>query len=178
MAEYTRVKTTFEPIYDKNSRVLILGTFPSVKSREENFYYGHPQNRFWRLIANLTGEEVPTTIEEKKALLLQHKIALWDVGLECEIIGSSDSSIRNVVPADINRILRSAKIEKIIGNGEKACKLYEKYRITNKNITVIIVCTKFLPLNFDATNVINVPSIDATNIGIIGNTSNPTKETI
>ena len=146
MAEYTRVKTTFEPVYDKNSRVLILGTFPSVKSREEKFYYGHPQNRFWRLIANLTGEEVPTTIEEKKALLLQHKIALWDVVLECDIIGSSDSSIRNVVPADINRILRSAKIEKIIGNGEKACKLYEKYckEVTGRDI---IKCPSTSPAN-------------------------------
>lgn len=127
MAEYIRVKTTFEPVFDENSRVLILGTFPSVKSREENFYYGHPQNRFWRLIANLTGEEVPTTIAEKKALLLRHGIALWDVVLECDIIGSSDSSIRNVVPADINRILKSANIEKIIANGATAHRLYEKY---------------------------------------------------
>lgn len=127
MAEYTRVKTTFEPVYDENSRVLILGTFPSVKSREENFYYGHPQNRFWRLIANLTGEEVPTTTEEKKDLLLRHGIALWDVVLECDIIGSSDSSIHNVVPADINRILKSANIEKIITNGATAHRLYEKY---------------------------------------------------
>ena len=127
MAEYTRVKTTFEPVYAENSRVLILGTFPSVKSREENFYYGHPQNRFWRLIARLTGETVPSTIEEKKELLLRHGIALWDVVLECDIIGSSDSSIRNVVPADINRILRSANIEKIIANGATAHRLYEKY---------------------------------------------------
>lgn len=127
MAEYTRVKTTFEPVFDKNSRVLILGTFPSVKSREENFYYGHPQNRFWSMIAELTGEAKPVTIEEKKSILLRHRIALWDVVLECDIIGSSDSSIRNVVPADINRILHSTNIEKIIGNGATACRLYDKY---------------------------------------------------
>lgn len=146
MAEYIRVKTTFEPVFDENSKVLILGTFPSVKSREENFYYGHPQNRFWRLVASITGEDVPTTIAEKKALLLRHGIALWDVVLECDIIGSSDSSIRNVVPADINRILRSAKIEKIIGNGDKACKLYEKYCkvITGRDI---VKCPSTSPAN-------------------------------
>ncbi len=146
MAEYIRVKTTFEPVFDEKSRVLILGTFPSVKSREENFYYGHPQNRFWRMIASITGEEVPTTIDEKKALLLRHGIALWDVVLECDIIGSSDSSIRNVVPADINRILKCANIEKIIGNGDKACKLYEKYcrEATGRDI---VKCPSTSPAN-------------------------------
>lgn len=146
MAEYIRIKTTFEPVFNENSRVLILGSFPSVKSREENFYYGHPQNRFWRLIASLTEEEVPTTIAEKKALLLCHGIALWDVVLECDIIGSSDSSIRNVVPADINKILLSAGIERIIGNGDKACKLYEKYckEATGRNI---IKCPSTSPAN-------------------------------
>lgn len=146
MAEYIRVKTTFDPVFDENSKVLILGTFPSVKSREENFYYGHPQNRFWRLVASITGEDVPTTIAEKKVLLLRHGIALWDVVLECDIIGSSDSSIRNVVPADINRILRSAKIEKIIGNGDKACKLYERYCRENTGRD-IIKCPSTSPAN-------------------------------
>jgi len=146
MAEYIRVKTTFEPVFDENSRVLILGTFPSVKSREENFYYGHPQNRFWRLIAELTGEEVPTTIEEKKALLLRHGIALWDVVLECDIIGSSDSSIRNVVPADINRILKSANIEKIITNGATAYRLYEKY-CRESTGRVAVKCPSTSPAN-------------------------------
>lgn len=146
MAEYIRVKTTFEPVFDENSRVLILGTFPSVKSREENFYYGHPQNRFWRLIASITDEAVPVTISEKKALLLRHGIALWDVVLECDIIGSSDSSIRNVVPADINRILRSANIEKIIANGATAHRLYEKYckEATGRDI---IKCPSTSPAN-------------------------------
>ncbi len=146
MAEYIRVKTTFDPVFDENSRILILGTFPSVKSREENFYYGHPQNRFWRLIANLTDEEVPTSIEEKKALLLRNGFALWDVVLECDIIGSSDSSIRNVVPADINMILKSANIEKIIANGATAYRLYEKYcrEVTGRNI---IKCPSTSPAN-------------------------------
>lgn len=125
--EYIRVRTTFEPVFDKNSKVLVLGSFPSVKSREENFYYGHPHNRFWRMLAMLTDEKEPVTTEDKKSLLLCHGIALWDVVLECDIKGSSDSSICNVVPADINKILHGADIGKIIANGDKAYRLYEKY---------------------------------------------------
>ncbi len=83
-----------EPVFDEHSKVLILGSFPSVKSREEGFYYGHPQNRFWRLLARLTDEEIPETIEEKKTLLLKHQIAIWDVVHSCDIVGSSDSSIK------------------------------------------------------------------------------------
>lgn len=124
---YTRVRHTFDPVYDENSRILILGSFPSVKSRENQFYYGHPQNRFWKLMARLTGEEVPVTIEEKKAVLLRHGIAIWDVVAVCDIKGSSDKSIRNVIPTDINRILRSANIEKIIANGDTAYRFYRKY---------------------------------------------------
>ena len=124
---YQHVEHTFEPVYDEHSEILILGTFPSVKSRENNFYYGHPQNRFWRLIAGLTKEPVPETTEEKKALLLKHHIAIWDVVQSCDIIGSSDSSIKNVVPADIARILRESSIEKIYANGDKAYRLYKKY---------------------------------------------------
>ena len=90
-----------EPIFDENSRILILGTFPSVKSRETKFYYGHPQNRFWKVISTLVGEAIPTTIEEKTTLLLRHGIALWDVLASCEIKGSSDSSISNPKPNDI-----------------------------------------------------------------------------
>ena len=124
---YEKVAHTFEPVYDENSRILILGTFPSVKSREQQFYYGHPQNRFWKLLAALTGYETPQTIPEKKKLLLDNGIAIWDVVASCEIIGSSDSSIRNVVPADLNRILQSAPIRKIYANGGKAFELYQKY---------------------------------------------------
>lgn len=126
-SEYQKVAHEFEPVFDENSRVLILGTFPSVKSRENQFYYGHPQNRFWKIIALLTGSEVPQTIEEKKKVLLEHGIAIWDVISSCEIIGSSDSSIRNVVPADLQRILKKCEIRHIYANGGTAKKLYEKY---------------------------------------------------
>ena len=124
---YTHVSHDFVPVFDENSKVLILGTFPSVKSRENRFYYGHPQNRFWKVIAGLTESEVPQTIEEKKKLLLEHGIAIWDVIESCDIIGSSDSSIKNVVPADIERVVANSKIQNIYANGGTAKKLYEKY---------------------------------------------------
>ncbi len=124
---YTHVLHEFEPVFDENSKVLILGSFPSVKSRENQFYYGHPQNRFWKVIAGLTGSEVPQTIEEKKKVLLEHRIAIWDVIESCDIIGSSDSSIKNVVPADIGKVLAQANIQKIYANGGTAKRLYEKY---------------------------------------------------
>ena len=127
MAEYERHPHMFPPVFDNHSKILILGTFPSVKSREQQFYYGHPQNRFWKTLAYITNETVPTTIEEKKHLLLNHNIAVWDVIQSCEIIGSSDSSIRNVVPADIAGLLKQAPITAIFGNGKKACDLFEKY---------------------------------------------------
>lgn len=127
MPEYQQHTHTFAPVFDRHSRILILGTFPSVKSREQQFYYGHPQNRFWKVLAHLTGEGVPTSIEDKKRLLLGHNIAIWDVIQSCEIIGSSDSSIRNVVPADIPGLLRQAPINAIFGNGAKACELFDKY---------------------------------------------------
>ncbi len=125
--EKERVTHTFEPVYREDSRILILGTFPSVKSREQQFYYGHPQNRFWKVLAELAHDEIPKTIEEKKKFLLQHKIALWDVIQSCTIEGSSDSSIRDVVPNDISMILEQSRIEAIYANGAKAYSLYEKY---------------------------------------------------
>ena len=127
MAEYTYVEHTFEPVYDEHSRILILGTLPSVKSRENQFYYGHPQNRFWKVIAEITGEKVPVTIEEKKAMLLRNRIAIWDVIHSCKIIGSSDSSIQDVVVNDFSRLLENTRIEKIYANGGKAYELYQKY---------------------------------------------------
>ena len=127
MNKYTYVEHTFEPVYDKNSKILILGTFPSVKSRENQFFYGHPQNRFWKVIAQVTGEEVPKIIEEKKALLLRNRIAIWDVIHSCKIIGSSDSSIQDVVVNDFSNILKNANIENIYANGGKAYELYRKY---------------------------------------------------
>ena len=120
---YQHVKHTFEPVYDQNSELLILGTFPSVKSREQNFYYGHPQNRFWKLLAALWECEVPATIAEKKAFLLKRHVALWDVIARCDIIGSSDSSIKNVVANDMDVILKNAPITGIFANGGKAYEL-------------------------------------------------------
>lgn len=117
----------FLPVYDGNSKVLILGTFPSVKSREGQFYYHHPRNRFWAVLSQLTGEPLPVGIEEKKQMLLSHGIAIWDVVASCEITGSSDSSIRNVVPADIGRILRDTEIHYVFTNGGTAHRLYRKY---------------------------------------------------
>ena len=127
MAEYEHVKHTFEPVYDENSRILILGSLPSVKSREQGFYYGHPQNRFWKVLARLLEWEEPATIEEKKAMLLKNKIAIWDVLESCDIKGSSDSSIKNAVAADIPGLLKKTKIEKIYVNGTTAGKYYKKY---------------------------------------------------
>lgn len=120
----------FPPLYDKNSRVLILGSFPSVKSREQMFFYGHPQNRFWKVIARVFESEVPETIEEKTNFLLSNHIALWDVIASCEITGSSDSSIKNVVANNIEPILKSADIKEIFVNGKTAFKYYEKYTKT------------------------------------------------
>lgn len=118
---------TIAPVFGENSKILVLGSFPSVKSREEGFFYGHPQNRFWKVIANAFDTPTPQNIEEKKALLLSNGIALWDVIHSCDIVGSSDSSIKNVVPNDISKILKTASIEKIITNGKKADSLYKKY---------------------------------------------------
>ena len=110
---------TIAPVFDENSKILVLGSFPSVKSREEGFFYYHPQNRFWKVIANAFDTNTPQSIEEKKALLLSNGIALWDVIHSCDIVGSSDSSIKNVVPNDISKILKTANIEKIITNGKR-----------------------------------------------------------
>ena len=118
---------TIAPIYDKNSKVLILGSFPSVKSREEQFYYAHPQNRFWRVLAASMCCRVPDTIEEKRAILLQNKIALWDVIESCDIDGSDDASIRNVAPNNLKRIIDAADIKRIFTNGGTAFELYRKF---------------------------------------------------
>lgn len=127
MAESSTQIHEFEPVYNKESEVLILGTFPSVKSREQGFFYGHPQNRFWKVIAGLIGSPAPVSIEEKKTLLLQNKIAVWDVIAQCDIAGSSDSSIKNVIPANIESVVRGSKIKRIYANGNTAKKLYDKY---------------------------------------------------
>ena len=100
---------TIPPVFNRNSKILILGSFPSVKSREAEFFYGHKQNRFWKVLANLLNESVPENTEEKKQLLLSNGIALWDVIKSCTITGSSDSSIKNVVPNDIEPILQTVR---------------------------------------------------------------------
>lgn len=115
------------PLYDANSKVLVLGSFPSVKSRETEFFYGHPQNRFWKVLANVFGEEVPRDIKEKRDFLLRNHVALWDVIFSCDIVGSSDASISNVKPNDLRVILDNADIQKIFVNGKTAEKYYRKY---------------------------------------------------
>lgn len=117
----------FEPVVDAGCHTLILGSFPSVKSRENAFYYGHPQNRFWRVLAAVFGEAVPADVPAKKALLLRHGIALWDVIASCEITGSSDASVRNAVPVDIARVIQTAPIRRVVCNGALAAKLYRRH---------------------------------------------------
>ncbi len=137
--EYEHIVHSFEPVYDKASEILILGTLPSVKSRENNFYYGHKQNRFWKVLATLLKEPVPDTIEEKKAMLLARRIALWDVIQSCDIKGSSDSSIKNVQPTDIGMILEKTNVTQIYANGNKAGQLYKRYQfpVTGIEATVL-----------------------------------------
>ncbi len=115
------------PIFNQSSKILILGSFPSQKSREQGFFYGHPQNRFWRVIAAVLEQKTPETLDEKIQFLLANNIALWDVIASCDITGSSDSSIKNVIPNDIKMILANASIEKIFVNGKTAEKYYNKY---------------------------------------------------
>ncbi|MCH5317776.1 MAG: DNA-deoxyinosine glycosylase [Eubacterium sp.] len=115
------------PLFDEHSEILILGSFPSVKSREQGFFYGHPQNRFWRIMSRICGEAVPASIDEKTRLILDNHFALWDVIHSCEITGSADSSIKNVQANDLSEILEKANIRQIFLNGKKAEALYNKY---------------------------------------------------
>lgn len=126
--DYVTLDHPFPPLYDEHAEILILGSFPSVKSREQNFFYGHPRNRFWRVIAALYGKPVPETIPEKKALILSSHLALWDVIARCDIRGSSDSSIRNVTVNDLSDILGRTRVgHRIYTNGAAANRLYMKY---------------------------------------------------
>lgn len=115
------------PLYDENAKVLILGSFPSVKSREQMFFYGHPQNRFWKVISAVMDVHTPESIEEKRNFLYTKHIALWDVIASCDITGSSDSSIKNVVANDLSEILKKANIKQIFVNGKTAEKYYNQY---------------------------------------------------
>ena len=126
--EYEHIVHPFPPLFDENSEILILGSLPSVKSREQMFFYGHPQNRFWPLLARLLNEPEPRSIEEKKELVLKHHIALWDTICSCDIIGSGDSSIKNVVPTDLKPILQGSKVSRIYCNGRTSWKYFRRYQ--------------------------------------------------
>lgn len=132
------IEHPFPPLYDENSKILILGSFPSVKSREQNFFYGHPQNRFWRVTAAVFGAAVPETIEEKKRFLLENGIALWDVIAACEIQGSADSTIGKVVPNDLSPIFEKAQIAHVFTNGKTADRYYRRY--TERTTGIPAVC--------------------------------------
>lgn len=118
---------SFAPVYGPRSRALILGTWPSPKSREMSFYYGHPQNRFWPMLAAIYGEEPPRQMDEKRGLILRHGLALWDVIASCRLTGSSDASVRDAVPVDIRRVTEAAPIAAVLCNGALAARLYAKH---------------------------------------------------
>ncbi len=117
----------FEPVFDENSKVLLLGTMPSPKSRENGFYYSHPQNRLWRVLARVLDESVPEGAEQKRAMLLKHGVAMWDVLKSCKISGASDASIKEPVPNDIGLILRAAPVRAVFATGTRAAQLYRRY---------------------------------------------------
>lgn len=131
------VEHTLEPVYFKDSRVLILGTMPSIKSREVGFYYGHPQNRFWKTLEAVYNEKIENSIKGKIKFLKKHKIALFDVIKSCEISSSSDSSIKNVIPNDLNKIIKNSSIKAIFTAGQKAYELYNKFCLKDTGIEAI-----------------------------------------
>ncbi len=130
-------KHPFGPIYNKQSTILILGSFPSVKSRQNGFYYGNPNNRFWKVLEEVWGKAVPRDIQGKIDFLLEHHIALWDVLASCEISGSSDASIRNPVPNDLNVILKGSSVSKILANGQLASRMINQYHADKEKIKLI-----------------------------------------
>ena len=127
MGEYQHVAHGFDPVFDERSRVLVLGSFPSVRSRQVGFYYGHPQNRFWRVLERLYGQPVPPDTQGRRAFALRHGLALWDVLAACDIAGSSDASIRHAVPNDVPALLASGGIKRVFCNGQRAYVLYLRY---------------------------------------------------
>ena len=126
--EYQHIVHPFGPLYDVRSRILILGSLPSVRSREQAFFYGHPQNRFWRLVAAIFDEPAPQTIEEKRQLVLSHGIAMWDTIFSCDIKGSSDSSIRNVVPTDLRPVIDNSSVTRVFCNGATSARYYHRFQ--------------------------------------------------
>lgn len=141
-----RIIHPIPPYYDEGSRILILGSFPSVRSREQMFFYGHPQNRFWRVMAQVFEDEIPDTVLAKKAFLTKHHIALWDVIGACDIKGSSDASIENVIPNDLSEILDFSDIIAIFANGKTAEKYYINY-IENKTHRKAVCLPSTSPAN-------------------------------
>lgn len=135
--ELQKVIHSINPVYNLDSRILVLGTMPSPKSREVGFYYSHPRNRFWPVMAAVFGEEVPKNSEEKCSLLLRHNVALWDVLASCEIAGAQDISIRNAVPNPIEELLRSTQITAVFTTGRKAYQLYQKHCYPKTRIEAI-----------------------------------------
>lgn len=129
----------FEPLFSPDSRILILGSFPSVRSREQQFFYGHPRNRFWKLLASVFHVPCPITIPEKRDLVLSSSLALWDSIGECTVTGSSDTSIRDVKPVDIRRILDEAEICRVLCNGTLSWKMYEKYLLEKTGIPAVVL---------------------------------------
>ena len=125
--KYSRIVHPLEPLYDENSKILILGSFPSVKTREYGFFYGHKQNRFWKIMENLFDASLTRDIEERRDFLLSHNIAVFDSIYACDIIGSSDASIKNVVPSDLKEVVEGSKISKVFCNGGTSFKYYKKY---------------------------------------------------
>lgn len=116
-----------KPLYDKNSKILILGSFPSIKTREYGFFYGHKQNRFWKILSGIFDEEIADTIEDKRAFLIKHNIAVWDSIYSCDIIGSSDSTIKNVVPTDLKPIIKGSRVDRIFCNGATSYKYFHQF---------------------------------------------------
>lgn len=135
--EYTHVTHEFEALYDKDCKVLILGSIPSPKSREQAFYYGHPQNRFWKVMATVLGEKEPQTIEDKTKMMLENHIALWDSLEECDIKGAGDSSIKNPVPTDIPKLIKKTKIKAIFCTGTASYNYYQKLNMPHTGIEAV-----------------------------------------
>ena len=123
---YQTIVHPLKPLYNKDSKILILGSFPSVKTREYGFFYGHPQNRFWPLMEKLFEEELTRDIDERRDFLLKHHIAVFDSIYQCDIIGSSDASIKNVIPTDLSEVIKSANIQAVFCNGASSFKYYKK----------------------------------------------------
>lgn len=136
---YQHIVHPIEPLYHEESEMLILGSFPSVKSREQMFFYGHQQNRFWKVVAGVFHQKVPQTILEKKALLMEHHIALWDVIYSCDIEGSADNSIKNVTPTDLKTIIENSKITRVFCNGKASGECYAKYQEKETNIPAVVL---------------------------------------